>query len=273
MSLSSPVIRQRKRRRGGAPLVMVTAYDEPGARYAAAAGVDMILVGDSLANVVLGHENALHVTIDEMCHHVSAVAAAKADVHVVADMPWLSYHVGVGDAVTNAAKLMRSGANSVKLEGGRVRREVVRAILDAEIPVMGHLGLTPQSVLAFGGFKVQAKTLEAAKVLIEDAHMLQEEGVFAIVIEGVPSIVGTSVTEALDIPTIGIGAGPDTDGQVLVFHDLLGLSDRKAPKFVRQYADLGSQITEAIGRYADDVRSGAFPDESEAYANPEGLFD
>lgn len=273
MSLSSPVIRQRKRRRGDAPLVMVTAYDEPGARYAAAAGVDMILVGDSLANVVLGHENALHVTLDEMCHHVRAVAAAKSDVHIVADMPWLSYHVSVGDSVENAARLIRSGANSVKLEGGRVRRDVVRAILDAEIPVMGHLGLTPQSVLAFGGFKVQAKTLEAAKLLIEDAHLLQEEGVFAIVIEGVPSIVGTSVTDALDIPTIGIGAGPDTDGQVLVFHDLLGLSDRKAPKFVRRYADLGSQITDAIGRYAQDVRSGAFPDESEAYANPEGLLD
>ena len=151
---------------------------------------------------------------------VRAVAAAKSDVHIVADMPWLSYHVSVGDSVENAARLIRSGANSVKLEGGRVRRDVVRAILDAEIPVMGHLGLTPQSVLAFGGFKVQAKTLEAAKLLIEDAHLLQEEGVFAIVIEGVPSIVGTSVTDALDIPTIGIGAGPDTDGQVLVFHDL-----------------------------------------------------
>jgi len=273
VTLSSPSIRRRKRRHGDAPLVMVTAYDEPGARYAAAAGVDMILVGDSLANVVLGHENALHVTLDEMCHHVRAVAAAKPDVHVVADMPWLSYHVGIGESVTNAARLIRSGANSVKLEGGRVRRDVVRAILDAEIPVMGHLGLTPQSVLAFGGFKVQAKTMEAAKLLIEDAHLLQEEGVFAIVIEGVPSIVGTSVTEALDIPTIGIGAGPDTDGQVLVFHDLLGLTERSVPKFVRKYADLGSQITDAIGQYAADVRNGSFPDDSEAYANPEGLFD
>ena len=273
MSLGAPTIRARKRRRGNAALVMVTAYDEPGARLVGAAGVDMILVGDSLANVVLGHENALRVTLEQMCHHVAAVAAAKADVHIVADMPWLTYHVGVEDAVRNAAALVRSGANSVKLEGGRVRRDVVRAILDAEIPVMGHLGLTPQSVLSFGGFKVQAKTLEAAKLLIEDAQLLQEEGVFAVVIEGVPSIVGTSVTEALDIPTIGIGAGPDTDGQVLVFHDILGLTERTPPKFVRQYADIGRQITDAIGHFAADVRSGAFPDESEAYANPEGLFD
>jgi 3-methyl-2-oxobutanoate hydroxymethyltransferase len=273
MMLGAPVIRARKRRHGDAPLVMVTAYDEPGARYVAAAGVDLILVGDSLANVVLGQENTLHVTIDEMCHHVRAVAAAKPNAHIVADMPWLSYHVDLGDSVRNAAALVRSGANSVKLEGGRVRREVVRALLDAEIPVMGHLGLTPQSVMMFGGFKVQAKTHEAAKLLIEDAHLLQELGVFALVIEGVPSVVGKSVTEALDIPTIGIGAGPDTDGQVLVFHDLLGLSNRAPPKFVRQYADLGSQITEAIGRFAQDVRSGGFPSESEGYANPEGLFD
>ena len=238
MSLSAPSIRARKRRNGAIPLVMVTAYDEPGARLASAAGVDLILVGDSLANVVLGQENTLHITIDEMCHHVRAVAAAKPEAHVVADMPWLSYHVDLGESVRNAAKLIRAGADSVKLEGGRVRQAVVRALLDAQIPVMGHLGLTPQSVMAFGGFKVQAKTMESAKLLIEDAQLLQDEGVFAIVIEGVPSVVGTSVTEALDIPTIGIGAGPDTDGQVLVFHDLLGLTSRKPAKFVRQYADL-----------------------------------
>ena len=252
---------------------MVTAYDEPGARLASAAGVDLILVGDSLANVMLGQETTLHITVEQMCHHVRAVATAKPEAHVVADMPWLSYHLDVADSVRNAAALIRSGANSIKLEGGRVRQEVVRAILDAQIPVMGHLGLTPQSVMAFGGFKVQAKTMEAAKLLVEDAHLLQEEGVFAIVIEGVPSVVGKNATEALDIPTIGIGAGPDTDGQVLVFHDLLGLSNRAPAKFVRQYADLGPVITEAIRHFAEDVRSGAFPSESEAYANPEGLFD
>ncbi len=273
MSLSAPVIRGRKRRSGSKPLVMVTAYDEPGARLASDAGVDLILVGDSLANVVLGQENTLHLSIDEMCHHVRAVAAAKPDAHVVADMPWLSYHVDLSESVRNAAKLIRSGADSVKLEGGRVRQQVVRALLDAQIPVMGHLGLTPQSVMAFGGFKVQAKTLESAKLLIEDAQLLQEEGVYAVVIEGVPSVVGTNVTEALDIPTIGIGAGPDTDGQVLVFHDLLGLTGRTPAKFVRQYANIGPLITEAIAHFAEDVRSGDFPSADEAYANPEGLFD
>ena len=272
MSLGVPAIRARKRRSGGVPIVMVTAYDEPGARYADAAGVDMILVGDSVANVVMGHEDALHVTIEEMCQHVRAVAAARPQAHVVADMPWLSYHVDHADSVRNAGALIRAGAHSVKLEGGRVRRDVVRAILDAQIPVMGHLGLTPQSVLAFGGFKVQGKTREAAEWLIEDATALQDEGVYAIVIEAVPSIVGMRITEALDIPTIGIGAGPNTDGQVLVFHDLLGLTGRKPAKFVRQYAELGTAITDAIGRYAADVRSGAFPNESEAYANPEDLL-
>jgi len=272
VSLSAPQLRARKRRTGAAPLVMVTAYDEPGARLSAQAGVDVLLVGDSVANVVLGHEDTLHVTIEEMCHHVRAVAAAKTGVHIVADMPWLSYHTTPAEAVLNAAQLIRAGANSVKLEGGAVRRDVVRAILDAEIPVMGHLGLTPQSVLAFGGFKVQAKTADAAKQLIEDALLLQEEGVFAFVIEGVPSIVGTRVTEALDVPTIGIGAGPDTDGQVLVFHDILGLGNRTPAKFVRQFADVGSVITAALSAYADEVRNGSFPSESEGYPNPEDLL-
>ncbi|HUV57824.1 MAG TPA: 3-methyl-2-oxobutanoate hydroxymethyltransferase [Acidimicrobiales bacterium] len=273
MKLSAPAIQARKRRSGGDPIVMVTAYDEPGARLAAAGGVDVILVGDSLANVVLGQENTLDVSVEAMCHHVRAVANAHSGVHVVADMPWLSYHVSTADSVRNAAALVRAGADSVKLEGGRNRLAVVRALLDAEIPVMGHLGLTPQSVMSFGGFKVQAKTHEAAKMLTEDAVLLQEEGVYAIVIEAVPSIVGTRVTETLSIPTIGIGAGPDTDGQVLVFHDLLGMTGRTPAKFVRQYADLGAQITDAIGRYVQDVRNGSFPSESEAYANPEGLFD
>jgi len=271
VKLSAPQIKARKRRNGAAPLVMVTAYDEPGARLAAAAGVDLLLVGDSLANVVLGHDDTLHVSVEDMCHHVRAVAAAKPGVHVVADMPWLSYHLSVADSVRNAALLIRSGADSVKLEGGRVRRDVVRAILDAEIPVMAHLGLTPQSVMAFGGFKVQAKTREAAQQLQLDAKILQDEGVFAIVIEGVPSVVGTRITEALEIPTIGIGAGPDTDGQVLVFHDLLGLSRTPPAKFVRGYADLNAVITDAIGRFASDVRSGEFPGPDEVYPNPEEL--
>ncbi len=271
MKLTAPAIRGRKRRNGTPPLVMVTAYDEPGARLASAAGVDLILVGDSLANVVLGQNDTLHVTIEEMAHHVRAVAAAKPDVHVVADMPWLSYHLSIADSVRNAAALIRSGADSVKLEGGRVRREVVRAILDAEIPVMGHLGLTPQSVLALGGYRVQAKTREAAQQLELDAKVLADEGVYALVLEGVPSVVGTRVTEALEIPTIGIGAGPDTDGQVLVFHDLLGLGRGTPAKFVRQYANLAPVITEAIEHFAQDVRSGAFPGPDEAYPNPDEL--
>jgi 3-methyl-2-oxobutanoate hydroxymethyltransferase len=272
MKLTAPVLRGRKRRNGATPLVMVTAYDEPGARFASAAGVDLILVGDSLANVVLGHQDTLHVSVEEMCHHVRAVAAAKPEVHVVADMPWLSYHLSVAESVRNAAALIRSGADSVKLEGGRVRREVVRAILDAEIPVMGHLGLTPQSVMVMGGFKVQAKTREAAQQLHLDAKVLQDEGVFAVVLEGVPSVVGTRMTEALEIPTIGIGAGPDTDGQVLVFHDLLGLSRGTPAKFVRQYANLGPVITEALRHFASDVRKGEFPGPDEAYANPDDLL-
>jgi len=272
VKLSAPQIRARKRRDGSAPLAMITAYDAPGARFVAAAGADVLLVGDSLANVVLGQENTLGVSVTMMSHHVRAVVAARPDVHVVADMPWMSYHVGVNDAVRNAAQLIRAGADSVKLEGGRVRRDVVRAILDAEIPVMGHLGLTPQSVMSMGGFKVQGKTRRAAEELGLDAKVLQDEGVFALVIEGVPPVVGARLTEALEIPTIGIGAGPDTDGQVLVFHDLLGLTDRPPAKFVRPYAQLAPVITDALRHFVDDVRTGSFPGPEESYPNPEELL-
>ncbi|HEY5304145.1 MAG TPA: 3-methyl-2-oxobutanoate hydroxymethyltransferase [Acidimicrobiales bacterium] len=273
MTTSVPSLRKRKRRLGAAPLVMVTAYDEPTARYADAAGVDVLLVGDSLANVVLGHEDTLHVTTADMAHHVRAVAAAKPSAHVVADLPWLSYHVGIDAAVANAGELIRAGAQSVKLEGGAVRRDVVRALLDAEIPVMGHLGLTPQSVLAMGGYRVQAKTRDAAKLLLEDALILQSEGIYCLVVEGVPRLVGTQLTEALDIPTVGIGAGPDTDGQVLVLHDLLGLTKRQPPKFVRRYAEVGDVITNAVAAYARDVRNGTFPSDAESYDTPEELLD
>jgi 3-methyl-2-oxobutanoate hydroxymethyltransferase len=272
-SLSAPQIRRRKRRDGAEPLVMVTAYDEPGARYVDAAGVDIILVGDSLANVVLGHADTLHVSVEEIAHHVRAVSAASPKAHIVADLPWLSYHVDRADTVRNAAVLIRAGAHSVKLEGGRVRLEMVSALLEAEIPVMGHLGLTPQSVLAMGGFKVQAKTLEAAKLLVEDAQALEDAGVFAVVIEGVPSEVGRRVTEAVSIPTIGIGAGADTDGQVLVFHDLLGMNSRPAAKFVRRYADIGTAITDAVSQFAADVRSGSFPSLDEQYPSAPELLE
>jgi len=267
--VNAPQLRARKRRRGGAPLVMITAYDEPTARYADAAGVDLLLVGDSLANVVLGHDDALRVSVADMVHHTAAVAAATPSAMIVADMPWLSYHGTPAAAVANAGALIRAGAQAVKLEGGANRSEVIRAILNAEIPVVGHLGLTPQSVLAMGGFKVQAKTSDAADQLVAEALILQDLGVCAIVIEGVPAAVGTRVTEALDIPTIGIGAGADTDGQVLVLHDILGLTKRTPPKFVRRYADVGALITQAVAAYADDVKSGAFPSASETYPTPE----
>jgi 3-methyl-2-oxobutanoate hydroxymethyltransferase len=265
MKLTAPQIRATKRRDGAQPLVMVTAYDEPSARQSAAAGVDIILVGDSLANVVLGHHDTLHLSVRQMCHHVAAVRNAKTNVHVVGDMPWMSYHTTPADAVANAADIIRAGADSVKLEGGANRVEVIRALCDAEIPVMGHVGLTPQSVLRFGGFKVQGKTDEAADHVLAEALAVQEAGAFAVVIEGVPQTLGTRITSELAIPTIGIGAGADTDGQVLVFHDLLGLGKEKPAKFVREYASLNTVITEAIAAYASDVRTGAFPSANEQY--------
>lgn len=260
-----PAARARKVRHGAEPLVMVTAYDAPGARAADAAGVDLILVGDSLAMVVLGYDDTLAVTVDDIAHHTAAVARAKPACLVVADLPWLSYHVSVPDTVRNAATLIRAGATAVKLEGGRKRLPMIEALVDAEIPVMGHLGLTPQSVHAMGGFRVQAKTHETALALVADAKALAHAGCFAIVLEGVPTEVARLVTDAVDVPTVGIGAGPHCDGQVLVYHDVLGIEERIAPKFVRRYASLGADATAALAAYAADVRSGAFPAEAESY--------
>jgi len=262
---TAPQIRARKVRSGSDPLVMVTAYDAPGSRIASAAGVDMILVGDSLAMVVLGYEDTLQIGIDEMAHHVAAVARARPSAMIVGDLPWMSYHVDRADTVRNAARLIRAGAHCVKLEGGAKRVPMVEAIVDAEIPVMGHIGLTPQSVHAQGGFRVQGRESEAALQLVADAKALQHAGCFALVIEGVPDAVANMITESLDIPTIGIGAGAGTDGQVLVLHDLLGLEDRMAPKFVRRYAALGDAATDAVRAYADDVRARRFPSAAESY--------
>ena len=245
-----PSLRQRKRRDGADPIVMVTAYDAPGARIVSDAGVDILLVGDSVANNVLGHADTLHVDIDVMAHHTAAVARAEPNCLILGDMPWMSYHLSTDDAVRNAAKLIR-----------------------AEIPVMGHLGLTPQSVLAMGGFRVQAKSVDAAGALLGAAKSLEAAGCFGFVIEGVPDVVGAAVTEAIDVPTIGIGAGPSCDGQVLVFHDLLGLGSHKPPKFVRQYAEIGRIATEAVAAFAADVRSGTFPNDDESYHAPAGLGD
>jgi 3-methyl-2-oxobutanoate hydroxymethyltransferase len=260
-----------KRSDGDRALSMVTAYDEPSARLADAAGVDMILVGDSVGNVVLGREDTLDVTMDEMIHHTKAVIAARPSALVVADLPWLSYHVSVDDSVRNAAALIRAGADAVKLEGGVQRVSVIEAIIGAEIPVMGHLGLTPQSVRAMGGFKVQGKSVEAAEHLLASAKALEAAGCFAMVIEGVPEVLGTELTRISGIPTIGIGAGPHTDGQVLVFHDLLGLSASQSPKFVRQYADLGAIAIEALRAYVADVQEGRFPSENESYGASQAL--
>ena len=263
--ITVPSVQGRKVRRGDVPLVMVTAYDAPGARVVDEAGVDMILVGDSVAMVVLGYDDTLQVTVEDIAHHTAAVARTKPKALIVGDLPWMSYHVSTADTVQNAATLIRAGAQCVKLEGGRKRVGMVEALVDAEIPVMGHLGLTPQSVHAMGGFRVQARESEAALQLVADAKALQHAGCFAIVLEGVPDEVAHMVTAALDVPTIGIGAGRDCDGQVLVYHDLLGLEDRMAPKFVRRYADLRGDSVAAVAAFAQDVRSGAFPSDDESY--------
>ena len=205
--------------------------------------------------------------------HVAAVATAHPRCLIVGDMPWMSYHLSTDDAVRNAAKLIRAGAQAVKLEGGRARLPVIEAIIRAEIPVMGHLGLTPQSVLAMGGFKVQARNITAADALLDAAKSLEAAGCFAFVIEGVPDVVGAAVTEAIGVPTIGIGAGPACDGQVMVFHDLLGLGARTPPKFVRQYVDVGRISTEAIAAFAADVRAGTFPSDAESYHGSAELGD
>jgi 3-methyl-2-oxobutanoate hydroxymethyltransferase len=249
-----------------APLVMVTAYDAPTARTVDAAGADIILVGDTLAMVVLGFDDTLQVTTDDMAHHVAAVARTQPRALVVGDLPWLSYHVSHAETVRNAAALVRAGAGAVKLEGGRKRLDSIRAILDAEIPVMGHIGLTPQSIHALGGFKVQGKELDAAKTIVDDAVALAEAGCFAIVLECVPDGVARMITDSVPVPTIGIGAGRHCDGQVLVWHDMLGFAGpgRRA-KFVREYAQLETDATNAIARFCADVREGRYPSSAETY--------
>ena len=264
-TVTAPAVRARKVRDGADPLVMVTAYDAPSARVVSAAGADLVLVGDSVAMVVLGYDDTLQVSVADMAHHVAAVARTRPSAHIVADLPWMSYHVSASETVQNAATLIRAGAQSVKLEGGRKRLPMIERICDAEIPVMGHIGLTPQSLHAMGGFKVQARGAEAARRLVQAAKSLAHAGCYSIVLEGVPVQVAQMVTEAIDIPTIGIGAGPHCDGQVLVYHDLLGLQKQLTPKFVRRYADLDTAAVQAVEQFAHDVRSGAFPSEQESY--------
>ncbi len=246
--------------KGKRKLTEMTAYDYPTALWVDQSGIDMILVGDSLAMVVLGHEDTLSITMDEMLHHTRAVARTAQHALVIGDLPFLSYQVSVEQAVVNAGRFIKEArANAVKLEGGRRVVPQIKAIVEAQIPVQGHLGLTPQSSAAFGGFKVQGKTAEAAKELIEDAQALTEAGCFSIVLEGIPAPIATMVTEAIPIPTIGIGAGPDCDGQVLVVHDLLGLFERFTPKFVKQYARLAGPVREALAAFREEVEKGIFP--------------
>ena len=262
--ITARTIREMKAR--GERIVSVTAYDYPTARLVDEAGVDLILVGDSLAMVVLGYESTIPVTMAEMMHHVRAVVRAQPRALVIADLPFASFQASPEDAVRNSARFLKRGAEGVKLEGGRRVLPQIDAIVAADIPVLGHLGLTPQSVHAFGGYRVQARGRGAAEALLEDALALERAGVFAIVLEGIPRELGAEVTHALSIPTIGIGAGLECDGQVLVLHDLIGLSFGKPARFVRRYAEVGEAIRTAVASFGEDVRAGRYPSAEETYA-------
>jgi 3-methyl-2-oxobutanoate hydroxymethyltransferase len=264
--VTMPALAEMKRQ--GKPISALTAYDYSTARLVDEAGIDLLLVGDSLAMVVLGHENTLAVTVDEMLHHTRAVRRAVRRALLVADMPFGSYHGTVAEALANAVRFIKeAGAEAVKIEGPRI--ELVRALTEAEIPVVGHLGLTPQSVHRMGGYRVQARTAEAVLRLKADAHALADAGAGALVLEGVPREVAAAITAELSIPTIGIGAGPECDGQILVFHDLVNLTFAPAAKFVRRYADAGALLREAIEHYRQDVEQRAFPSDEESYHLPE----
>ena len=265
--VSAPSLRASKQR--GERLVCLTAYDYPTARIVDEAGIDVVLVGDSLGNVVLGYGNTVPVTLDEIMIHLKAVRRAVQRALLVADMPYGSFHTGADDAVRNALRLVKEGgAEAIKLEGGRKRLPLIKRLVDEEIAVMGHIGLTPQSINKLGAYRVQGKTAEAARELLDDALALEEAGAFAIVLEVVPREIAQRITESVSIPTIGIGAGAGCDIQVLVLHDMLGLSFGKLARFVRPYANLHQTITDAVTRYADDVRNGTYPSDAESYALP-----
>ena len=258
--------------KGQEKLVMLTAYDYSTARVMDMAGVDALLVGDSLGMVMLGYPDTLSVTVDDMVRHCAAVARGVQKALVVCDMPYMSYHVSVEDTVRNAARLMIEGrAQAVKLEGGAEFAAEVRALTRASIPVMGHLGLTPQSVNAFGGFKVQGKTMAAAQKLLDDARALQDAGAFALVLECVPAPLAERVTQALAIPVIGIGAGAGCDGQVLVWQDMTGMTLSHLPRFVKRFGEVGASLRSAVEAYAREVRAGAFPTDDHGYPLPEGM--
>jgi 3-methyl-2-oxobutanoate hydroxymethyltransferase len=272
MKLSLTELVERKRQ--GEKLVMVTAYDHPGAKLADAAGVDLILVGDSAADNVLGYSSTVPVTVDELLVLVRAVTRGAERALVIGDMPFGSFQVSDEDALANAVRFVKdAGADAVKLEGAGPSLSRVQAIVGAGIPVMGHIGLTPQTATMLGGFKAQGRTAAKARRLLADARALEAAGCFAVVLEAVPAAVAERITSALTIPTIGIGAGPRCDGQVLVWHDLLGLSDRRPARFVKRYADIGARITRALETYAGEVRSGAFPADEHTYSMPKEELD
>ena len=262
--ITTATIRNMKKK--GEKITMLTAYDYPTALIVDSEGTDMILVGDSLGMVVLGYDSTLPVTMDDMIHHTKAVMRGSQHALVIGDMPFMSYQVSVEDAMRNAGRfLQETGCQAVKLEGGREVAEVTGRIVAAGIPVMGHIGLTPQSIHQFGGFKVQGKGDDAAQRLLEDAKILEDSGAFSIVLEGMPTQLAKTITEALEIPTIGIGAGIYCDGQVLVVNDMLGLFERFTPKFVKKYGQLNQQIRSAVKAYIDEVKTGDFPDDAHSY--------
>ncbi len=268
--ITVPAILDRKLR--GEKITCLTAYDYPTARLVDEAGMDIILVGDSLAQVVLGYDSTVPVTVDEMLHHLKAVRRATRRALLVADLPYGAYHLGRAESLRSSIRFVKEGgAEAVKLEGGRKRARLVAALVQAEIPVMGHIGLTPQSLHAMGGYRVQGKTLDSATELLADAQALEDAGAFALVLEGIPRELAALVTRRLRIPTIGIGAGPECDGQVLVIHDLLGMSFTPPAKFVRRYADLAEVTRQAVERFRDDVLAGNFPGDRESYHWPAGL--
>ena len=264
--MKNTVVTFKQAKEKGEKLTMLTAYDYSTAKLIDEAGINAILVGDSLGMVVLGYEDTLSVTMEDMIHHSAAVSRGIKDTLLITDMPFMSYQTSVYDAVVNAGRLMKEGrAGAVKLEGGAEFAEHISAIVKASIPVMGHIGLTPQSVNAFGGFKVQGKTNEAAQKLIDDAKALEKAGVFAIVVECVPAELGKAITEAVSVPVIGIGAGKYCDGQVLVYQDMLAMYDKMKPKFVKAYANIGEQMIEAFKAYDSEVKSGAFPTDEHSF--------
>ena len=253
-------------------ITCLTAYDYPTARLMDEAGVDVVLVGDSVAMVVLGYESTLPLTIEESLHHTKAVRRGVKRALVVADMPFGTYQGDVNEALSNAVRFVKeAGAEAVKVEGGERRLEVISRLTEAEIPVMGHVGLTPQSVNAMGGYRVQGKTERAAEQLLRDARAVEAAGAFSIVLEGIPRELAAEITKSVRIPTIGIGAGPDCDGQILVLHDLLGLTFQEPPKFARRYANVGEVISQAVSEYCADVQGGSFPSDAESYHAPSAL--